>query len=116
MNQLSFFDLNWRAGKVVHLTAQLFGWDFCISKNCELLVHYPEDTIRDPEVFKLRSIDECKDLACKLSTKKNMNIIDKEELIELFDRFLCETGNWYNFKAFVEKQGYTVEELGFSDE
>lgn len=42
--------------------------------------------------------------------------MDKEILIELFERFLNEAGIWYNFKDFVEKQGYTVEDLGFDDE
>jgi hypothetical protein len=43
-------------------------------------------------------------------------MIDKEELISVFEQFLNETGSWYNFKEFVEKQGYTVEELGFSED
>lgn len=43
-------------------------------------------------------------------------MINKEELIQVFEQFLNETGNWYNFKEFVEKQGYTIEELGFSED
>lgn len=42
--------------------------------------------------------------------------MSKEEIAELFEQFLNETGNWYNFKSFIEKQGYTLEELGFTDE
>ena len=32
--------------------------------------------------------------------------MDKAELIKLFEQFLNETGNWYNFRDFVENQGY----------
>lgn len=42
--------------------------------------------------------------------------MSKEEIVEVFEQFLNETGNWYHFKEFVEKQGYTLEELGFKDE
>lgn len=42
--------------------------------------------------------------------------IPLEEIIKLFDRFVCESGQWQNFKKFVEDQGYTVEELGFEDD
>ena len=45
-----------------------------------------------------------------------MEMIDKEELIELVDRFLCEIGQWQHFKSWIESQGYTMMELGFSDD
>lgn len=43
-------------------------------------------------------------------------MITKEELILLFEQFLNESGSWYTFKDYVEKQGYTVSELGFSED
>lgn len=42
--------------------------------------------------------------------------MEKKELIELFEQFLNEHGQWYSFKDWVEDQGYTIEELGFTDE
>jgi len=30
-------------------------------------------------------------------------MIDKEELIQIFEQFLNETGNWYRFTDFAEK-------------
>lgn len=42
--------------------------------------------------------------------------MEKEELIELFDRFLCEQWQWQSFKSWVENQGYTLVELGFPDD
>ena len=41
--------------------------------------------------------------------------MDKEELIELIDQFLNDKGMWHQFKEWIEKQGYTLEELGFKD-
>ena len=43
-------------------------------------------------------------------------MIDKKELIQIFEQFLNETGNWYRFTDFAEKEGYTIEELGFSED
>ena len=42
--------------------------------------------------------------------------MSKEEIAELFEQFLNETGGWYKFKFYIEKQGYTLEELGFTNE
>lgn len=42
--------------------------------------------------------------------------MDKEELIIIFTSFLNEQGKWYNFKDFIEAQGYTMTELGFNEE
>lgn len=42
--------------------------------------------------------------------------MDKEELVELFDRFINENGLWFEFKTWVESQGYSVSELGFPDD
>lgn len=39
-----------------------------------------------------------------------------DEIIDLFDKFVNLTGQWQNFKKFVEDQGYTIEELGFEDD
>lgn len=40
----------------------------------------------------------------------------KEDLVELFEGFLCEAGEWYDFKDYIEERGYTTEELGFNDD
>ena len=42
--------------------------------------------------------------------------MEKEEIVELFDQFVSEKGLWYDFKEWLESQGYSVEELGFKDE
>lgn len=42
--------------------------------------------------------------------------MSKEEIAELFEWFLNETGQWYNFKEFIKSRGYSLEELGFKDE
>lgn len=42
--------------------------------------------------------------------------MSKEEIAELFEQFLNEIGQWYNFKEFIESRGYNLEELGFQDE
>jgi hypothetical protein len=42
--------------------------------------------------------------------------MDKEELIELFDRYLNEIGKYYSFQEWIEKQGYSMSELGFKEE
>ncbi len=39
-----------------------------------------------------------------------------EEITKVFTDFLNESGEWWNFKEFVEKQGYKLEELGMQDE
>ena len=38
------------------------------------------------------------------------------EVIEILDDFICDAGLWEKFKQFVEEKGYTVEELGFTDD
>lgn len=40
----------------------------------------------------------------------------KEELIRLIDSFINEHGLWYEFKAWIENQSYSMKELGFPDE
>lgn len=42
--------------------------------------------------------------------------MNKEEIVELLDQFINEIGQWNNFKKFLERQGYTLEELGFTDD
>lgn len=42
--------------------------------------------------------------------------MNKEELVQIFDQFLNEHGQWQNFKDYIEGQGYTLSELGFPDE
>lgn len=42
--------------------------------------------------------------------------MDREELVQIFDRFLNETGNWNKFEEWLEEQGYSMEELGFTDD
>lgn len=39
----------------------------------------------------------------------------KEELIRLIDSFINEHGLWYEFKGWIENQGYSMKELGFPD-
>lgn len=39
--------------------------------------------------------------------------MSKEEIVEIFDRFIQETGAWTEFVAWLEAQGYKPEELGF---
>ncbi len=45
-----------------------------------------------------------------------MKQLSKEELISVLDSFINETGQWERFKAWIEKQGYKLEELGFPEE
>lgn len=42
--------------------------------------------------------------------------MNKETIVELFDRYVNEHGQWYQFKNWIEEQGYTTTELGFPDE
>lgn len=42
--------------------------------------------------------------------------LDKEEVIELLDSFLNETGNWYTFCDYLRERGYSPEDLGLDDE
>lgn len=42
--------------------------------------------------------------------------MSKEEIVEILDEFICEVGAWEQFKVYVIRQGYTLEELGFEDE
>lgn len=39
-----------------------------------------------------------------------------KELIELIEEFLNFTGQWYDFEDFVKDKGYTVAELGFTED
>ncbi len=40
----------------------------------------------------------------------------KELIIELFDLFLLEHGNWHTFKTWIEKKGFNLSEIGMPDE
>lgn len=40
-------------------------------------------------------------------------MIEQEDLVEIFDRFINDLGLWGTFKEWVEEHDYTVEELGF---
>ena len=42
--------------------------------------------------------------------------MSKEELVELFDNFLNEKGQWMLFKDWIESKGYSMKELGFDDD
>jgi len=41
--------------------------------------------------------------------------LELEEIIRVFTDFLNESGNYYSFKDFIEKQGYTLEEFGMEE-
>ena len=40
----------------------------------------------------------------------------KEELAELLDNYLNESGMFSNFKEWIESKGYTLEESGISED
>ena len=40
----------------------------------------------------------------------------KEELIRLVDSFINEYGLWSEFKEWVKNQGYSISEIGFSND
>ncbi len=40
----------------------------------------------------------------------------KEDVVRVVDEFINDNGLWQEFKEFVERQGYTVKELGFKDD
>lgn len=40
----------------------------------------------------------------------------KEDIVRVVDDFVNSIGAWPKFKAHVEKQGYTLRELGFTDD
>lgn len=44
-----------------------------------------------------------------------MKPIEKQELVDLISRFINERGLWYDWKDFIEAQGYTTQELGFEE-
>lgn len=56
-----------------------------------------------------------KGLSAKNILIKNKDM-KKDELLELFDRFLKENGLWYSFSDWLLSIGYTEEDLGFKDE
>lgn len=43
-------------------------------------------------------------------------MLDKETILQVFEDFLNHTGQFYSFKDFIEKQGYTLEEFGMSED
>lgn len=40
----------------------------------------------------------------------------QQEIVELFDTYLNEHGQFFHFKKWVEKQGYALSELGIEEE
>jgi hypothetical protein len=40
----------------------------------------------------------------------------EEEIIEQFELFLNESGNWINFKSWIEDHGYTMSDFKMKDE
>jgi len=42
-------------------------------------------------------------------------MLDKEQLAEEFENFLNESGQWQNFKEWIEEQGYEVADFGMED-
>jgi hypothetical protein len=45
-----------------------------------------------------------------------VNIMSKDEIIELLDRFLNEHGQFRAFKSWIEDQGYSMSDLGLDEE
>lgn len=41
--------------------------------------------------------------------------MDKKEVVQLFEDFLNENGQWNVFKEWLEEMGYKLEELGMED-
>lgn len=37
--------------------------------------------------------------------------MDQKELIEEIENFLNETGNWFEFVAYIQAKGYSEEDL-----
>lgn len=42
--------------------------------------------------------------------------LTQEEIVKIFQDFIDENGMFYQFKDFVEGQGYELEELGIKEE
>lgn len=45
-----------------------------------------------------------------------MKKLSQDEVKEIFQDFLNESGEWINFKSFIEDKGYSLEELGFEED
>ena len=43
-------------------------------------------------------------------------MLDKERLVEEFENFLNEYGQWQNFKSWAEEKGYEASDFGMVDE
>ena len=41
--------------------------------------------------------------------------MDNQILIMLLEQFLNEKGMWFDFKEFVENQGFDMEEIGLAE-
>ena len=42
--------------------------------------------------------------------------LSAEEIAQVVEDFVNHRGLWYEFKEFIEKKGYRVEEFGLDDE
>ena len=42
--------------------------------------------------------------------------MEKQEIIEIFSQFLNENGMFYQFKEFIESQGYSLAEMGLTED
>ena len=42
--------------------------------------------------------------------------MEKKEIVEEFESFLNETGQWQHFKAWILSKGYELSEFGMEDE
>lgn len=45
-----------------------------------------------------------------------MKVLDTKDIVDLFENFLNESGQWSNFKEWIEDQGYKLEEFGMEDD
>jgi hypothetical protein len=43
-------------------------------------------------------------------------MLDKKQLAEEFENFLNESGQWQNFKGWIEDKGYELADFGIEDE
>lgn len=51
-----------------------------------------------------------------ISNNKTMDDLNKKEIAQIVEDFLNNTGQWFDFKNYIENKGYKLEELGFEDE
>ena len=43
-------------------------------------------------------------------------MLDKDQLAEEFENFLNESGQWQNFKEWIEQKGYKLSDYGMEND